>query len=355
MEISVIKSLLERFSSSRGTMHPNLLEMENNSLKMNGENAMLFNTLVKYCEENNYHTIKWTKSGGIAKGKKVFIPPAYGIKTIGKTTVVLVLTFEGKFYRFTFGIARAEQKEISGYASFKAFKRTCEKYDINIDDYAIDNGEEYKEDFPNPYRELYNERFADKVIENVHHIDLNSSFMSGLAMTYPEFKPVVEELYSKRKEDEIYKAILTHTYGYLQSELVNYKYILLSKAMVDYNNAYLDSLKDKLLESGRIVLAYNSDGIWYKGDIYHDENEGKNIGQYKNDHTNCKIRFRSINAYEYIEDGKYHVALSGITRLDKLLPRSEWSWGDIYNCGDIETWNLKNDRIEYQGEVEYYG
>lgn len=355
MEISVIKSLLEHFLSSRGTMHPNLLKMENNNLKMNGENAMLFNTLVKYCEENNYHTIKWTKSGGIAKGKKVFIPPAYGIKTIGKTTVVLVLTFESKFYRFTFGIARAEQNEISGYASFKAFKRTCAKYGINIDDYAIDNGEEYKEDFPNPYRKIYNERFVDKVIDNVHHIDLNSSFMSGLAMTYPEFKPVVEELYNKRKDDEIYKAILTHTYGYLQSELVNYKYILLSKAMVDYNNAYLDSLKDKLMESGRIVLAYNSDGIWYKGDIYHDENEGKNIGQYKNDHTNCTIRFRSINAYEYLEDGKYHVALSGITRLDKILPRSEWSWGDIYNCGDIETWNLKDDRIVYEGEIEYYG
>ena len=355
MEISVIKSLLERFLSSRGTMHPNLLEMENNSLKMNSDNAKLFNTLVKYCEENNYHTIKWTKSGGIAKGKKAFIPPAYGIKMIGKTTVVLVLTFEGKFYRFTFGIARAEQKDISGYASFKAFKRTCAKYGIDINDYSIDNGEEYKENFPNPYRKIYNEIFADKVLENVHHIDLNSSFMSGLANAYPEFTPVVEELYSKRKEDDIYKAILTHTYGYLQSETYYYKGILLSKAMVDYNNAYLDSLTKKLRESGRIVLAYNTDGIWYKGDIYHDENEGKNIGQYKNDHTNCTIRFRSINAYEYLEDGKYHVALSGICKLDKVLPRSEWSWGDIYKCGDIETWDLKNDRIVYEGKVEYYG
>ena len=320
---------------------------------MNSDNAKLFNTLVKYCEENNYHTIKWTKSGGIAQGKKVFMLPSYGIKMIGKTTVVLVIC-TSKFYRFTFGIARAEQKEISGYASFKAFKRTCKKYGINIDDYSIDNGEEYKENFPNPYRELCNERFADKVIDNVHHIDLNSSFMSGLVMTYPEFKPVVEELYSKRKDDEIYKAILTHTYGYLQSELYNYKGILLSKAMVDYNNAYLDSLTKKLRESGRMILAYNSDGIWYKGDIYHDENEGKNIGQYKNDHTNCTIRFRSINAYEFIEDDKYHVALSGITRLDKVLPRSEWSWGDIYRCGDIETWKLKNDRIVYEGDVEYY-
>ena len=355
MEISVIKSLLERFLSSRGTMHPNLLKMENNNLKMNGENAKLFNTLVKYCEENNYHTIKWTKSGGIAKGKKAFIPPAYGIKKVGKTNVVLVFTFEGKFYRFTFGIARAEQKDISGYASFKAFKKTCEKYDININDYSIDNGEQYKENFPNPYRKLYNERFSDKIFTNVHHIDLNSSFMSGLANAYPEFKPVVEELYSKRKDDEIYKAILTHTYGYLQSEVYNYKGILLSKAMVDYNNAYLDSLTYKLRNSGRIVLAYNSDGIWYKGDIYHDENEGKNIGQYKNDHTNCTIRFRSPNAYEYLEDGKYHVALSGICKLDKIAPRSEWTWGDIYRCGEIETWDLKKNRIVYEGKVEYYG
>ena len=354
MEISVIKSLLESFLSSVGTRHPNLLEIPNNKLQMTSDNAKLFNTLVKYCEENNYHTIKWTKSGGIAQGKKVFMLPSYGIKMVGKTTVVLVIC-TSKFYRFTFGIARKEQKDISGYASFKAFKQTCEKYDINIDDYAIDNGEEYKENFPIPYRKLYNERFADIVLENVHHIDLNSSFMSGLASSYPEFKPVVEELYSKRKENEIYKAILTHTYGYLQSELVNYKYILLSKAMVDYNNAYLDSLTNKLKESGRIILAYNADGIWYKGDIYHDENEGKNIGQYKNDHTNCTIRFRSPNAYEFIENDKYHAVISGLTRLDKIKPREEWTWGDIYKCGDIETWNLKNNRIVYDGEVEYYG
>lgn len=322
---------------------------------MNSENAKLFNTLVKYCEDNHYHKMQWTKSGGIRKGVGVFSALSYGIKQVGKTNIVLVISTDEGFYRFTFGIARKEQKDISGYTSFKVFKETCSKYDINIDDYAIDNGIEVKETFPIPPRKIPNKIFIDRELDNVHHIDLNSSFMSGLMARYSEFTPVVEELYSKRKENPIYKAILTHTYGYLQSALVDYKYINLSKAMVEFNNEFLNKLSTKLRESGRIIVSYNTDGIWYLGDIYHDEDEGTGLMKYKNDHINCKARFRSPSAYEFIEDGQYHAVLSGITKLDKIKSRDEWEWGDIYKCGNIETWSFNNDRIEYDEEVAYYG
>ena len=67
-------------------------------------------------------------------------------------------------------------------------------------------------------------------------------------------------------------------------------------------------LAKQLKDSGRMVLAYNTDGIWYCGEIYHGEGEGNGLGQWSNDHTNCTIRFKSAGSYEYIENGKYRIS-----------------------------------------------
>jgi hypothetical protein len=90
-------------------------------------------------------------------------------------------------------------------------------------------------------------------------------------------------------------------------------------------------LAEKMKKSGRRILAYNTDGIWYVGDVYHDEGEGKGLGQWENDHINCKIRFKSAGSYEYIENGKYTPVQRGLTKLDSIKPRDEWQWGDIFS------------------------
>ena len=77
----------------------------------------------------------------------------------------------------------------------------------------------------------------------------------------------------------------------------------------------------------------NVDGIWYQGEIYHDEDEGPNIGQWANDHINCKWRAKSSGSYEFIEDGKYYPVVQGCTGYDCVKPRTEWEWGDIYKTG----------------------
>ena len=85
------------------------------------------------------------------------------------------------------------------------------------------------------------------------------------------------------------------------------------------------------------IIAYNTDGIWYSGDVYHDENEGVGLGKWKNDVTNSHGIFRSCGAYQYVTyDGDYptvNTVLRGNCDLEKIKPREEWDFGDIMLTG----------------------
>ena len=87
----------------------------------------------------------------------------------------------------------------------------------------------------------------------------------------------------------------------------------------------------RLITSGRTILGFNTDGIWYQGDIYHGEGEGDKLGEWSNDHINCLFRSKSNGAYEFIENGQYNAVVRGNTSFDAIEPdRSKWTWGDIY-------------------------
>ena len=166
--------------------------------------------------------------------------------------------------------------------------------------------------------------------------------MAGIAEYEPKLEPVINKIYKERKINPVNKDILTRTYGFMQSEwcrvninnkVYSYAFAHLSKAAMEVNNRKIDYLLDELELSGRKILATNTDGIWYTGELYHDEHEGTKLGQWKHDHKNCMIRFKSKGSYEYEEDGKYHAVVRGLTKLDKIKPREKWEWGDIYKEG----------------------
>lgn len=109
----------------------------------------------------------------------------------------------------------------------------------------------------------------------------------------------------------------------------------MAKDAIADNNKRLFDLSQKISDSGRQVMLWNTDGVWYQGDIYHGEGEGKKLGDWENDHVNCSLRIKSKGAYEYIEDGKYYPVLRGYTKLDKVKPRNEWKWGDIFHTDAV--------------------
>ena len=109
------------------------------------------------------------------------------------------------------------------------------------------------------------------------------------------------------------KAILNFSIGWMQSYKPSNKryaeWAHLSRDAIADNNKRIIDLSIRLQASGRKILGYNTDGIWYQGQIYHGAGEGNNLGDWSNDHTNCLFRSKSDGSYEFIEDNTYNAVV----------------------------------------------
>lgn len=287
---------------------------------------------------NLWSALPRTPSGGISVKFGVLNPPCYDV-THTSSTVCLTILSSVACYRIVLGSNPKEHHDITGRTAYNKLCKELQDDGVDITNLAVDNGAEIKKEIPSPPIKVIDNRYCGKTFDCAHHIDINSSFMAGVAHYNPDLAPTINRIYDNRKKDgesnALYKAILSHSYGFFQSQwcVINgNKYALanLSLDAVRYNNQMIDSLVRKLTDSGRRVIATNTDGVWYSGAVYHDEDEGIHLGQYKNDHTNCTLRYKSAGAYEFIEDGKYYPVIRGQTVMDRLRDREQWQWGDIF-------------------------
>lgn len=321
----------------------NYLRIPTNIFGFNDEGVTTFNEIVKYWESqyDEWNTIERTPSGGICTKKGHLRMPAWDFIVENSYVELTILTTElCARYQVSINSKAVEEigKKIGGGTAFRVFVSVCEKHNIDIKKYAIEDGEEVKKTIEKPMIECVRKKLLYREMEHVHHIDLNSSYMSGIAKAFPELEPAIREIYEKRKEpahNKEYKAVLNCSYGYFQSKycrIGGHGYALshLSRAAREFNDAYIKDLIERLKASDRVVLMINTDGIWYQGEVFHDVDEGTDLGQWKNDHINCKFRMKSDGAYEFIENGQYYPVVRGSTRLDQILDRSEWKWGDIF-------------------------
>lgn len=305
-------------------------------IDMDDDGMIMFNQIVEYIQSLGLSKIVRTPSGGISIKGCLKLRPRYDVRELKSMIELTIVMYEGCWriqFRNSFERIGNEQG-ISGTHAFWKFSDICKKHGINIQDYREKNKEKAKQNKIEiePYqKKVLSKVYLYKDIDNVHHIDLNSSFMANLSEVYEEFKPVAEELYDNRKINPIYKGVMTNTIGYFQSECHNFSWAHLSKAAVNGNNEKVRLLIEKLRESGRIPILVNTDGIWYSGEQYHDEDEGTKLGQWKTDHKNCILHIKSPGCYQYKEDGKVHTVMSGRTKLDRVKDRDEWEWGDIYH------------------------
>ena len=317
----------------------NYLKMPVYAINNNEVGAHQFNILYKeVMEQTKWKTIVRTRSGGVSIARNNFRPPMWDVRRTNACIEITVIW--KKMLRIQFrqlaDISKedGEEKhktEINGMKAFLRFAQEAKKNGIDIGKYAVSNGAEIKKEIEPYIIKLENELYKDKVFMNCHHLDFHNSFPAGLVNTHPEFRKTVEYFYEKRKENEINKAVLNYTIGYCQSiHACNARYATLSRDAINDNNARLRELAERLKKAGCVILLWNTDGIWYKGPVYHGEGEGKRLGEWENDHTNCQLRIKSRGAYEFIENGKYYPVLRGYTKLDRVKPRSEWKWGDIY-------------------------
>ena len=326
-----------------------------NNIPVNDKGMMEFNDLVDSLKEELKYGFEKTNSGCIKKVRKNLNRFEIEPTNVSVQIILVLMTGAAKFQFKNSTVIDDAGNEFSGTQAFRSFTKILKDYGINIEDYAITNGPEVKKSIEKPYIQMEKDYYIDRRFFNANHIDFHSSYPAGLANTHPEFRPVLEDLYNKRKEDPMYKAILNLSIRYMQTLNVigfNARYAHLAKDAIADNNRRVEDIAERLRKSGRIVISYNTDGVWYDGETYHGEGEGPNLGQWSNDHVNCMFRAKSAGAYEFIEDGKYYPVVRGQTTLDAIKPRSSWEWGDIYKSSSLQYYYNPKDMHIYRKEED---
>lgn len=275
-----------------------------------------------------------TPSGGICTKPhiNVYRGNCYDVVAANSFVSITVLHCDGMFQVVWSNKDEMPDNGIGGAQAFNRFKKVCFEYGVDLEDYSIPNGLEVKQQIPKPRIGVTNKCFLGLTFRDAHHIDLNTAYMAGIAKAFPQLLEPITYIYNNRKKpglDNEFKAILNYSYGYMQSKYHNYRHAHMSLAGHLYCNQMLDDITAELKAHDCCVIAYNTDGIWFTGDCDWIENSNE-LGKFKVDHKNCKLRFKSNGAYEYIEDGKYTPVIRGKTRYDNIKPRSQWEWGDIY-------------------------
>lgn len=305
----------------------------------------IYQTLL--CSELKYG-IKRTEKGQIRKCRenRRGVWEVTGKK--GGVGITIVAIVEGHYFAYFL----SRPMDMNGTLAYTTFKKKCKDNGILLEDYMVDNGEEINKTISKPLIKMYR---MGETLDGCHHLDYHSSYPAGLCNTHPEFRPIIDELYKERKTKPENKLVLDATIGYMHSEVLEWRLANLAKDAIEDNNNRILNLAERLKAAGREIIGFNTDGIWYRGEIYHGDGEGKNLGDWENDHVNCIFRSKSDGAYEFIEGGKYYPVLRGKTNYDDVKPRTEWEWGDIYRTGlKLKTYHLTHEGVILR-EVELDG
>lgn len=348
---------LEAYKHSLFTHKPNKFQME--PIEMKFADMDEFNEIYAYVK-SNFMKVEPTKSGGMPYNASCKLHSRYMVIQ-GKTKIELTVVCHLGCYRFVIGNKRDEAKNpVSGKQAVRAIYKEAKNLGIDLGKYEVspEEGKKIKKEIEPPHIEMLG--IPGRVYTNVHHLDLNSSYASRIIEAHPELKPLYESMYDRRHENnDYYKHVLTNSIGCWQSEycpdasnagkLAPYQFANMSKIAVNETRHLIEKYIVELQRSGRKVLLTNTDGIWYQGQLFHDENEGSCLCQWKNDHKNCKFIMKSKGAYQFIEDNVCHTVVRGTTLLDKEKSREEWKFGEIFDQVLMEYYAFDEEK----GVVKY--
>lgn len=312
-------------------------------LSYNEEDIKTFNRVYKWLIKTITKKITRTPSGGICIKEEEIRGNQWDLR---QTSSVIELTFKyfSHWYRIQIGYTKKDEVKTYGSQAWKIFLGICKKHSISVKDLMLTSTEEglaIKQTICKPLIQFGEDGTSGTIYKNCHHLDYNSSYAFGITEIAPELKPAIEELYSNRNKHPEYKDVLAILHGYMQSKGVHYRLSHISKHANQSNRDRVVKLAEKLKAAGRKIILFNTDGIWYQGDVYHDEDEGTALGQWKNDYINCKFRARSKGAYEFIgtkvktNETKYFPVMRGCSSYERIKPREQWEWGDIFKGKSI--------------------
>ena len=342
-------------------------------MKQTKENMEVFNHLIEYLEKHRFNQTMINPSGSVQKhtpGSEAYESQCWSYRvTAASNMVKLLVVIYGSIFNFAFGFARDEDPEerVNPFKAFNDMARLLKKHGIDLRDYeeSEERGLKTKLEISKPMVAM---KYNGETFEHCYHIDIRSAYPYELSKAKPEFKPAFEEIFEKKSKYEgdynPYKAMLNYFVGMCQSwklkriHYTPYGLSKLSKAAINGTVDRLIGMSKALTKKGFKILGYNTDGIWLQKpdgvELYHDGEEGSQMGNWRYDYSDVTFRSKSAKCYEFKDkDGKVTVRMSGHSNLDDVKPRDQWDWGDIFKASatpKMFKFNYDANRIE---EFEY--
>ena len=349
--------MFERYKGKPFTLKVNKKKLPINTL--NFDRIEEFNSLYLYCK-NHFRETKPTPSGGISVAPSERMHERFFITKGNQRYELCVVCAEG-CYRFLLMGKRKQTNTIKGTTAARQIYKKAEEFGIDLSKYACDpkEGKKLKEEILSPHIQMLVPALKNKVINQVFHLDLKSSYASRIVEAYPELYTLYNYMYQQRKfRNEYYKHVLTNSIGCFQSPYCPdillprhsrpYQLTTLAKTAVNGTVAKVEYYLNKLRASGFVPILTNTDGIWYyseTGKPYHDEKEGVELGCWENDHKNCKFLMTSVGSYQYVENGICHSVVRGKCNLDSLEPnRDKWEFGLILAMKEVCVYTFDKEK-----------
>lgn len=311
-----------------------------------------FNKIYAYVKDR-YMLVKHTLSQGISNKISERLHERYFVVKGNQRFELVVICAEG-CYRFLLQNKKKEGNTITGQQACRSLYKWADNYNIDLSKYITTDGLEIKKQIEQPHIQVLNKLVLNTKLHHVYHIDFRSSYASRICEAYPELKPMYDDIFKHRGDNnDYYKHVLTNSIGCWQSlycvdynsrhRTVPYQFAGLSKIAINGTRAKIEDMIIKLRKKGMVPLLTNTDGIWYWSDRgqYHDKDEGDNLCNWQTDHINCDFLMCSEGRYQYVENGVCHTVVRGLCNLDISEPdRDKWQFGDIMKIHDLLTYRF---------------
>lgn len=320
---------------------------ESHWIKLSEEHVETMNFVFEAMAQLSFKRTKLTHSGGVSTDKQYFKEQVFSYH-IDDTTLAnsfrIIIIFGPLLWHFQFGgVEGVDGQRIDALSAYQTFARVARtKFNLNLKDNRIDVEEGYRikqEEIEPPFVHAYQtHKVTDPFVQHVHCLDIHSAYPAALAQTHPEFAPLIKYLYERRKDNPDLKAALNVSIGWFQRKKCP-DHANLARDAINRHNQTMRELCRWIEEQGGTVLLTRTDSIWYTNNSpvpFHDtafiSREGSHLGQWSYQEIDAQLRIKSRGAYEYIDhNGKLHIKLCGLSHLDRIKPRDEWTPDDLYS------------------------
>lgn len=350
--------MFERYKGKPFSFKVNKKKLPINTIHF--DNLQEFNEIYLYCKAH-FRETKPTPSGGISIAPNERLHERYFVIKGNQRYELCVVCAEG-CYRFLLQHKKKDNGTIRGTTAVRQIYKKAYEYEIDLMKYACDSkeGREIKKEILAPHIQCLVPAVMGKVLHNIYHLDLKSSYASRIVEACPELYTLYNFMYQQRKygKNEFYKHVLTNSIGCFQSPYCPdfmlprhtkpFMFAKLSKIAVNGTVELIEKYIAKLRAAGFVPVLTNTDGIWYyspSGEPYHDEKEGIELGCWENDHKNCDFLMTSVGSYQYVEEGVCHSVVRGKCNLDSVEPdREKWKFGFILTMKEVCMYNFDKDK-----------